>query len=42
LKGEILKKNQFKKRPKIIKRMKTKLKKIIFGKLGLNSEIKNK
>jgi len=43
LKGKIEKKNQFNKRPKkIIKRMRTELKKIIYSKLGWNDEINNK
>jgi hypothetical protein len=44
LKGEIEKKNQFTKRnkKKIIKRMRTKLKKITYPKPRLNDEIENK
>jgi hypothetical protein len=43
LNGEIKNKNQFNNGKKIIiKRMSTKLKKIIFGKLGLKNEIKYK
>jgi len=39
VKGEIEKKNQFKKAQNIIKRMRTKLKNIIYEKLGLNDGI---
>jgi len=43
LKGEIEKINQFKKKDnKTIKRIRIKLKKIAYHKLGLNDEIENK